>query len=1103
MTQLPFDDRASVENPPGRTNPDSDEQARRIICEALAETLFVEAGAGTGKTRALVDRIVALVRSGVPIDCIAAITFTERAAAELRERVRNGLEDELSQSGDSTGAIQVALESLDRAQISTIHAFCQAIVRTYAAEAAVDPDFDVQDQLMTQRRMQERWRMYLEQLGEDEGARADVDRLLSLGLKVDELEELALDLASRGEVAEMLASHPLAAAEPEWPDLGGLRDRLLALPLHLPPPDDGLMKRIEALLNAIGALIAGRPDEREETLAARAFDIDADDRYKAKGYARNWGGALEKDRVTGVVADICRELCDLLSGLRAAALAAVMPRIIEFVHADEYARGREGQLTFDDLILRTRRLLANNVSAVDSLRSRFQTLLIDEFQDTDPMQVHIATAFATDSETGRIEPGRLFLVGDPKQSIYRFRRADMATYAQTRGAMTAAGAALPLLTQNRRSQRVIIDWVNDVFEQMIGAGADPEVQPPYNAIEPERDITLDGPGVATFGVQQDASARATRVMEAEEVAAVCRQAIEEKWQVAERTGDIRNAAFRDIAILLPRRIGLTALERALSNAGVPYRVEGGSLIYRTQEIRDLLNILTAIDDPADEVAVVAALRSPAFACSDVDLARHRAAGYRFNYHHPALGEWNGPVTDGLSALAELHVVRHDSSLAAVVERVVLDCGLIETGILDQGDRNSFRRARFMIERARAFEAAGPESLRAFVQWLEQQSDAAMLDNEGAGLDDDEDAVRVLTIHGAKGLEFPIVILAGMAAQPNTNQTPTYSTDFTGERVAVCIGAKTQNRRFTLGDFEALNATEAAHTNAEFDRMLYVAATRARDHLVVSLHHHRLSRGSAAQRLLDAGADSTPQLAVRRIATHSPRSQLESLAVDLPAGTKESFAGERAGLLTRAKTVQYTSATALAPHKDEQKEEATDESEPWARGRGGTRLGRAVHAAIQSLPLDADDAAIAAFARAQAVAEAIPHREADVARLVGWVVRESEAWQRARSAQRAMREVPFALQSDGKVLEGFIDLVIQTDDGIEIVDWKTDQIPPAEVPERLQQYELQAGLYVHGLESAAGIRVRRITYVFASARVEASPGDPGTLANAARETLAAS
>ena len=193
--------------------------------------------------------------------------------------------------------------------------------------------------------------------------------------------------------------------------------------------------------------------------------------------------------------------------------------------------------------------------------------------------------------------------------------------------------------------------MNGVFAKLIGAGDDPDVQPPYNAIHPERSVELRGPGVATMGEALKAPARDVRTIEARQLAALCRSVIDERWQVAERDETARDARFRDIAILIPRRTGLIALERELAKAGVPYRVESGSLIYRTQEIRDLVNCLTAIDDPADEVAVVAALRSPAFACSDIDLARHRAAGRRFNYHHRDIESWDGPVGDGLRALA--------------------------------------------------------------------------------------------------------------------------------------------------------------------------------------------------------------------------------------------------------------------------------------------------------------------------------------------------------------------------------------------------------------------------------------------------------------------
>jgi ATP-dependent helicase/nuclease subunit A len=214
-------------------------------------------------------------------------------------------------------------------------------------------------------------------------------------------------------------------------------------------------------------------------------------------------------------------------------------------------------------------------------------------------------------------------------------------------------------------------------------------------------------------------------------------------------------------------------------------------------------------------------------------------------------------------------------------------------------------------------------------------------------------------------------------------------------------------------------------------------------------------------------------------------------------TVEEFRAQRKLLLAGAMKLKYTSATAIGQQK---KEEATDETEPWARGRGGTRLGRAVHAAIQSLSLDADDETIAAFSRAQAVAEAIPHRSADVEKLVSWVLRSSQAVQRARGAVRALREVPFAVQVDGVVLEGFIDLLIETPQGIEIVDWKTDQIGAGEVDQRLKEYQAQAGLYVYGIESATGRRVIGVTYVFASAQVEKQLDDPQALSRAAQADL---
>ncbi|MDO8616919.1 MAG: UvrD-helicase domain-containing protein [Dehalococcoidia bacterium] len=1073
-----------------------DERTRRKICEELDQTLFVEAGAGTGKTRALVDRVVALVCLGqTRIDRIVAITFTERAAAELRDRIRSELEGAVGRDPER-GEAQRALTALDRAQISTIHSFAQALLRSFAAEAGVDPAFEVHDQVLAERRLQERWRSYLEELGNDPDAVRIVDRALGLGLTTYQLERLAADLTSRGEVASLLEERPLRAPTPFWPDLEEMHQRLRQLPLSTVPEGDPLRLRVEPVRALLADLLRAG-DEREAVLATGASLLE---RRFGVGNTATWGPAIRE--VRDAAQAVCGRLSELLAVCRSEALADLMPLVVGFVRRDERARGREGLLTFDDLILRVRDLLATSRHAVTALRERYDALLIDEFQDTDPLQVDIALAFARAPETGRLEPGRLFLVGDPKQSIYRFRRADMAVYSRTQSLITESGGRPYALALNKRSWSRVLGWVNPVFERLIGDGADPGVQPAYHAIHAERpDTDLRGPGVARIGDAIDgAGAREARRLEAVALAAQCRGVLDEGWQVMERDGSVRAATFRDIAVLIPRRLILTPLERALAEAGVPYRVEGGSLIYRTQEVRDLINCLTAIDDPADEVATAGALRSAAYACSDVDLARHRAAGGRFNYLAADLDGRPGPVAEALRDLRRWHGRRHETSLAALVERFVAERGQVETGILDQGDRNSFRRMRFVAEQARAFEAAGLESLRAFVAWMERRAGEAILDNEGGGVDDDEDAVRILTVHGAKGLEFPIVFLAGLGAAPNS-RTNVYTVDHAGERVAVCIGPKSRNARFDLGPVDELTRREKAHDEAEFARLLYVGATRARDHLVVSLYHTARAGQSGARRLIGAGArDHCPEHMPAAVARRPAGEPFAGLAVDAPDIEEGEFEAARALLVEASRRVRYTSATALGAAA---KEEATDASEPWARGRGGTRLGRAVHAAIQSLPLDAEDDLIAAFARAQAVAEAIPHRAAEVGRLVRWVLRESGAAQRARAAERALREVPFAMQVDGKVLEGFVDLVIETADGIEIVDWKTDRVEAAEVAERLQGYELQAGLYVLGLEAATGRRVRAVTYVFASARREVSPGDPEVLAEAARRRLASS
>ncbi len=1072
-----------------------DNQALDRIRQEAATTFFVEAGAGTGKTAALVSRIVGLiVQDWTTIDRIVAVTFTERAAAELSDRVRAGLEEALEVSPDRSHLIQSAIDSLERAQISTIHSFCRSLLRLFAAEAGVDPSFDVLDEVLTERRFGDSWRSFLDAVHNERVASGAIDRALALGMTTRNIETLAYDLASRPELAPLLENP--AVPSPLWPNLATMREELASLALTQASADDDLRVRVEGVLGLVNSLC--RPNiDRESVLASGAAVLGESMNVSS---IDAWSSRETISQVRDTAKSVIARLLATLENCRTKALADLMPLVVRFVREDAVDRARDGTMTFDDLILLTCDLLRDNLEARRVLQGQFDVLLIDEFQDTDPLQVSIALAFIGDSGGGG-KAGRLFLVGDPKQSIYRFRGADMATYAETKTAVVRGGGDSLPLAVNRRSRPVILGWVNAVFGPLFGEGGDPNVQAPYVGIKAIRDSALKGPGVAWLGGElADHNARESRQVEAAAIARQCRAALEEGWEVEGSDEPGRRATYGDIAILIPSRTILAPLERALAEADVPFRVEGGSLVYRTQEVRDLLNCLTAIDDPADEVAIVGALRSPAFACSDVDLALHKATGGRFNYRSPDTESRQGVVADGLRTLAEYHATRHTGSIASLVERFAADRGLVEIGILDSGGRNSFRRVRFVVEQARVFEAAGAESLRSFVSWLERRAGDQILDNEGADLDDDEDAVRVLTVHAAKGLEFPIVFMAGFSWAPN-NRTPTYGR--VGNQVAVAIGSKSDNRSFGLGPAAEFGDVETRHSNAEYARLMYVAATRARDHLLVSLYHSRRAlQRSGVKRLIEHGAaqrdQERPPLAPARARRVEPLAQL-----GVEHGEHESegeFKAARDMLVSSRRGRQFTSATAIKGLNEDR--ENMDESEPWGRGRGGTRRGRAVHATIQSLPLNADIDRIRAVSMAQATAEAIPHRAGEVEKLVAWILRSSQAAERARAASRALREVPFAYKEGDVVVEGFVDLIIESASGIEIVDWKTDEVEPSEVAERLRQYETQAGLYVLGIEAATGRTVDAITYVFAAPGVERSPGNPARLAEAARRKLAA-
>ncbi|MCA1673619.1 MAG: UvrD-helicase domain-containing protein, partial [Actinobacteria bacterium] len=471
------------------------------------------------------------------------------------------------------------------------------------------------------------------------------------------------------------------------------------------------------------------------------------------------------------------------------AIGHMADAIGRFTVACAEERRRAGRLEFHDLLVLARAVLRDpqhGPAVRAAARDRYQRLLLDEFQDTDPIQVELATLLAIDpgNETGDwrdavVEPGRLFFVGDPKQSIYRFRRADIEVFLTTRDRF---GGSIHRLTTNFRTTAPVLEWVNHVFGRLIVE--EPASQPAYEALHAHRtEAAPVGPSVAVLGsVPHPAasSADALRLCEATDVVAVARQAVAEGWSVSDSAG-WRPARWSDVAILLPARTSLRQLEQALESAGVPYRAETSSL---------------------------------------VALHRERL--------------WLSP--------------------SQVLERIVRERRLLEVAFVHPRPRDLWRRMRFVIDQARAWEEAGGVTLRQYLEWVK------LLGAEGSRVietvlpETDDDAVRILTVHGAKGLEFPITILSGLTTLLQRRPAGVQVRFPPGAGWALRLGADVRTEEFDSGA-----ALEEQMDRHERLRLLYVAATRARDHLVVSVHRKEARESgrtpdTAAQVLWDAGRD---------------------------------------------------------------------------------------------------------------------------------------------------------------------------------------------------------------------------------------------------------
>ena len=1131
----------------------NDEETLHSIINDLGSNLMVEAGAGTGKTYALVSRVVALVKAGVRMQNIVAITFTDAAAAELSERVRSRMEQLLDDGvGDSNddllakdlndqerGRIRQAVAELDQAAVQTIHSFAAQLLRDRPLSANLPPGWVSLDAVDSTERFAERWDQWLEStLSQPPDSNPDLTESLRylIGAKAGlgnwrEVAKAFADnyerLASEGSITEI--------------DLRALAEstlhKLEELSAECTNHSDRLFEQISSAIETVRSVldVADRLSE-----AVHALDQGAKVDYSDNvGASRNWSLPPKdiRDRFRGEIGN------PFQVAVRCAPALTVLQNLRQsFALRYTAQRKAEGVASFDDLLVWARDLLRDDSPARRRFQDMYSHILIDEFQDTDPLQAEIAFYLAAKPDANidagpwhavPLTPGKLFIVGDSKQSIYRFRRADIGVTHLVR----KSGQLRPLtLTENRRSQKPVLDWVNPLFSQiMIG---EPGLQATYVPLQ--HNVGLQRAdlksSVQVFGEPTDLSADALRRRQARHVASIIVDSVAEGFPNRLRVydkerRDTRQAVLRDVCILIRSRTGLGILTRSLEASGVPYRLEGNSLVFGTQEVQDLLNCLRAIDDPSDEVSVVAALRSPAFACSDVDLARWRDAGGTWNYQSNLLDEdtlsnenrekrrqrtlelgEDFPVRSGMLKIRAYHQLRQTTGVARLIAEFIREMRLEELDLAEHRPREVWRRRRFLGEQARQLEyaaetnpGAAPLTLNTFLQWADMQQEEGARITDVTSPETDDDAVRIMTMHAAKGLEFPIVILLGLEHDPS------------GVREAVLFDPGTGSTEVKLGGlqttgYSTLEEREKVHNAAELVRLAYVGSTRARDHLIVSTYQstasgNRQRNGIVAQihglcenaplphAVASAGVDSELAWGVS-VASAPDRAEYDP----------DNWQSQRADSIQRRSFPQAVTATriarAVAPSnveiEDKDSESITDPIRHT--GRGGTAFGSALHAVLQGtleqmspkLPLTGDvlvddllydlDPPIEQLAQQHAKEQGISASSDDVARLAHRALR-SPAVVAGMRAPRLWPEIPVAASIDTPrgpvVIEGIIDLLYQDDDGqLVILDYKSDWVEDnAAADAKLEHYRMQGVAYAAAVESATGNRVKAVQFLF--------------------------
>jgi len=685
--------------------------------------------------------------------------------------------------------------------------------------------------------------------------------------------------------------------------------------------------------------------------------------------------------------------------------------------------------------LKTLQLLQSHPEVTFELQERFKHFLIDEFQDTDPLQAEII--FRLNSKDGALIPGKLFLVGDPKQSIYRFRKADIDTYRITVNQVVKDGENI-VISQNFRSSEPIATWINQFFSEVFGST--------YTAMKanPEHLTTLTSAVWLLDGnqvLEKEYAARDLRLLEAQSIASLIQNEVIGKikvWDLKDKR--LRDARLSDIAILFPTTTGVDLFEEQLRKFNLPFIFEGGKMFYHRAEIHGLISVMEAIHRPNDPVSVVSALKSLYFGLSDLDLMEIYQSHESFDFRRIDRARLTPFAREAFQILSNLHEEIPVKLPSEILQNFLEQAWAYPLLLARYHGEQAVSNVDRFFETLLLLEHRGFYTMTKILRWFKTRTELEEEQEESSSADQKENRITLSTIHKSKGLEFPIVILANLNTKGKGNQVAVFSRE--QKKLELGIGEKTF--RFSTDHYEELLESEKEKLADEKKRLLYVAATRTQDLLIIS----RFAKNDSQHpwSLLDKALEGVRVIPAISLLSQENRKASEPLSTEAftlrpyePTGTQF-----RTGIMIHTPSQDHGEKNLI--HSGSTK---------------GAKIGIAVHRAfefkLQNLKQSNEK-----IAQYVCKTDHLAEEEEEILKLLN-TFSSSDLFKRVLKADRIDTEVPFSYKKGDILVEGTIDLIVEEGSGLTLVDYKTDRIQDSAILERAEKYKTQLKLYTEAIE----------------------------------------